>query len=382
MGEQPMEIIEAPDKLRNGQERPCGNRMRIKSLWQMLKDTFKDFGEDRAMRLAAAMAYYAIFSIGPLLFVVITIAGWVMEPETVRGYVQEYVKGFVGEQSANTIESMMAGPKMGGNMVTSVLAIVTLLIGAGGVFGQLQDALNTIWEVRPKPGLGIWGLIRTRFLSMAMVLGLGFLLLISLILTTAATAITSKAGNILPIPDVVVNSLSLIVAFGVVTVFFACVYKILPDVKVRWRSVWIGAIFAALLFTAGKYLLGLYLGRQATSSTYGAAGSVIVILLWVYYASIILFLGAEFTQVYARTRGVAIAPSEYAVPVTETERAQQGMPGPAQVQPVAQQPGYAFVRERARPVRSGGRFRPAYAVWVGIGILASWWFKRHPARKA
>jgi membrane protein len=344
--------------------------MTVKSLWQILKDTFKDFGEDRAMRLAAAMAYYSIFSLGPLLFVAITVAGWVMGEEAVRGQVQQQLKGFIGEQSAKIVESMMAGPKLGQNILATVIGIGTLLLGAGGLFGQLQDALNTIWEVKPKPGRGIWGLIRSRFLSMAMVLGLGFLLLISMVLTTTAEAATAQAGQILPIPDAVVGMISVAVSFLVVTLFFAIVYKVLPDVKVRLRDVWMGAIFAAVLFTVGKYLLSLYLGKQATSSTYGTAGAFVVILLWVYYSSIILFLGSEFAQVYAHRRGAALAPTKDAVPVTEDERAQQGMPSPEQVKPQTQ--------PRPAPTpQPAGRFRPSMGLWLGFGVLASWWFKKH-----
>ena len=342
----------------------------MKTIWRLLKNTFADFGEDRAMRLAAAMAYYSIFSIGPLLFVIITVAGWTMGEAAVRGQVTGLLKDYVGPQSAKIIESMMAGPKLGQNILATVMGIGTLLIAAGGLFGQLQDALNTIWEVKPKPGRGILGLIRTRFLSMAMVLGLGFLLLISMVVTTAAEAVTAQAGQFLPVPDVVVSILSVVVAFVVVTIFFASVYKVLPDVRVAWRDVWMGGIFAALLFTVGKYLLSLYLGKQASSSTYGAASAFVVILLWVYYSSIILFLGAEFAQVYAHYRGAKLAPTKYAMKVTEEERARQGMPTPERATPKPQ--------PRPAPTpQPAGRLRPAMGLWLGFGMLASWWFKRH-----
>ena len=340
----------------------------MKNYLSMLKDTFKDFGEDRAMRLAAAMAYYAIFAIGPMLFVMVTIAGWVLGDEAVRGQVQEALKGFVGEQSAKTIQSMMVAPKQGQNIITTVLGILALLMGASGLFGQLQDALNTIWEVQSRPGQGIWGFIRNRFLSMAMVLGLGFLLLISMILTTAVQALTSRAGQLLPLPDGVTVLLSAVAAFFVVTLFFALVYKVLPDVKIQWRHVWAGAIFTAILFTVGKFLLGLYLGKQASSSTYGAAGSVIVILLWIYYSSLILFLGAEFTQVYARRKGAAIVPTDNAVAVTEEKRAQQGMPTPERRHP---EPVLAYKPSTAVPRR-----KTSFAALLGFGLLASWIVRR------
>jgi membrane protein len=239
----------------------------------------------------------------------------------------------VGPKSAEVIESMMAAKKMGSSPVTTALAIITLVIGASGVFGQLQDALNTIWEVKAKPGMGIWAFLRDRFLSMGMVLVLGFLLLISLVLTTAVQALVAQGGQLLPIPDAVTSALSTIATFGVVTLLFAMIYKFLPDVKLGWNDVWMGALVTAGLFAAGKFLLGLYLGREATTSSYGAAGSVLVILLWIYYSAIILLFGAEFTQVYALKRGHKFEPSKYAVPVTQEARAQEGIPKPESVEP-------------------------------------------------
>jgi membrane protein len=290
------------------------------------KETFKEFNEDRVLRLSAALAYYAIFSIGPLLFILIAIAGFVFGKEAVTGQIAEQLKGMLGDKAAQTVQSMVAAPKLGHNVVTTVLAIVTLLFGASGVFGQLQDALNTIWEVKPKPGVGIMGFLRQRFLSLSMVLGLGFLLLVSMVLTTGVEALAASAKNFLPMPPFVLGALSLILSFAVVTVLFAMIFKFLPDVKVPWREVWIGAASTALLFTAGKFLLSLYLGKQATNSSYGAAGSAIVLLLWIYYSSLILFFGAEFTQVMAKARGVRIVPKKFAVPVEERTREEEGAP--------------------------------------------------------
>lgn len=299
--------------------------MNLKKTWPILKGTFNEFGEDKVLRLSAALAYYAIFSIGPLLVIAVGLAGLAFGHQAVREQIQQQLQSMVGESSAKTIDSMMAAQKHGTSLVTTIIGIVALLFGAAGVFGQLQDSLNTIWEVKSRPGVGIWGFIRTRFLSLCMVLGTGFLLLVSLALTTFISAATGSLGSHLPISEALAHILNFVVSFGVISLLFAMIFKYLPDVKVPFEKVWVGAIGTALLFTLGKYLLAIYLGRASTVSPYGAAGSVIVILMWVYYASLILFFGAEFTQVYAK-QTAKVVPTKYAVPVTERERAEEGIP--------------------------------------------------------
>jgi membrane protein len=237
----------------------------------------------------------------------------------------------------------------------TITGVVVLLFGAAGVFGQLQDSLNTIWEVKAKPGGGIGAFIRARFLSLSMVLGTGFLLLVSMALTTFLSAATGSFGRGLPVPEAMAHIFNFTVSFVVISVLFAMIFKYLPDVKVPFRNVWIGAVITALLFTVGKYLLGLYLGRESTASAYGAAGSVIVILMWVYYASVILFFGAEFTQVYAKQTGTKVVPAKYAVPVTEEERAQEGIPRDAGGGRRGPQGNLAPQRDPKRPIR-----QPAY----------------------
>ena len=302
-------------------------KSKAKLLLDVTKGTAKEFNEDKALRLSAALAYYSIFSIGPLLFVMVMVATWfIHDQDIVRGHVQDYLKGFIGDGPAKTIESMMAAKKLGTSPVTTALAIITLLFGASGVFGQLQDALNTIWEVKAKPGMGIMAFLRDRFLSMSMVLGLGFLLLISMVITTGVHALVQRGGQLLPIPDAVTTALSMVLSFLVVMLLFAMIFKFLPDVKIRWKYAWVGAFVTAVLFTIGKVLLGLYLGREGMESSYGAAGSVVLVLLWIYYSSVILFFGAEFTQVYMRHMGAKMKPSKYAVPVTEEAKANEGMP--------------------------------------------------------
>ncbi|HWI56139.1 MAG TPA: YihY/virulence factor BrkB family protein, partial [Bacillota bacterium] len=225
-------------------------------------------------------------------------------------------------------------------LMATIVGAVGLVLGATGVFGQLQDSLNTIWGVTTKPGQGIWAFIRDRFFSMAMVLGVGFLLLISMALTAFVTAFTHYISSLVSLPEWVAPVFENLLSFIVISILFALIFKVLPDVKIRWRDVWVGALGTALLFTAGKYLLGLYLGHAAGASAYGAGSAFVVILLYVYYSSLILYFGAEFTQVFAKHQGAHIEPSKYAVQVTDQQRAEQGMPRNRQVEDAArrQQP--------------------------------------------
>jgi len=300
--------------------------MSPKKFWLILKGTFAEFSEDNVLRLSAALAYYAIFSLGPLLVIIVGVVGLAFGHEHVRDQIQDQLKSTLGPDSAKMVESMMSAQKHGSSLIATIVGIAALLFGAGGVFGQLQDALNTIWEVKAKPGSGLWGLIRNRFLSFTMVLGIGFLLLVSMALTTFLTAVAGKIGSMLPISEVLIHVLNFIVSFGVVALLFAMIFKYLPDIKVPFSKVWVGAIGTAILFTIGKYLLALYLGRESTRSSFGAAAAVIIILMWVYYASLILFFGAEFTQVYAKQTGTKIVPDEFGVRTTERERAAEGIP--------------------------------------------------------
>jgi membrane protein len=269
----------------------------------LAKQTFADWLEDKAARLGAALAYYTAFSIAPLLLIAISIAGLVLGEEAAAGRMRDELAGLLGPAGAEAIQGMIAGARGKDEGTWSLLlGSVLLLFGASGVFGQLQDALNTIWEVKPARGRGILGFLRSRFLSFAMVLGTGFLFLVSLLASAVVAAIVERVGVLGPIVTIV---LSLIVGTGL----FAAIFKLLPDVEVRWRDVWVGALATSILFSVGKELLGLYLGRSSFASSYGAAGSVLVVLLWVYYVSQILFLGAEFTQVWADRFGGRVRPA-------------------------------------------------------------------------
>jgi membrane protein len=301
--------------------------MKINDILTLLKRTVQEWSEDKASRLAAALSYYTIFSLAPLLVIVIAIAGLVFGEEAAQQQLVGQIEALVGEEGAFAIQEMIAGASQTeDNILAAAVGFVVLLFGAAGVFGQLQDALNTMWEVKPKEGRGIMGIIKDRFISFGMVLGIGFLLLVSLVISAALAALGNFLVGLLPAYEVVMQIVSFVVSFAVITLLFALLFKFLPDAEVDWRDVWLGAIVTALLFTIGKELIGLYLGRSAVASTYGAAGSLVVLLLWIYYSGQILFFGAEFTQVYANMFGSRIVPAEEATFISEEERIKQGIP--------------------------------------------------------
>jgi len=318
--------------------------MNAKTLLELLKQTYAEWNEDKAPRLGAALAYYTVFSLAPLLLVLVSIAGIFWHGEA-RDEILKMIHQNVGPQPAAAIKTVLEGTpqKESTNIITGMIGLATLLLGAGGLFGQLQDALNTIWGVAPKPGLGLMGLLRARFLSFAMVLGTGFVLMVSLVLSAAIAALNTWLGSFIAVPGFVVSAINLVVSFGAITLLFAMIYKVLPDVEIKWRDVWIGAALTAFLFVVGQMALGLYLGRQSTESPTSAAGALPMLLIWVYYTAQILFFGAEFTQVYANKYGSHIEPSPHAVAVTEAARAQQGMPRQADLERAATAPAPAPV---------------------------------------
>ena len=275
----------------------------MKKHLRLFKETFTEFGEDKAPRLGAALAYYTIFSIGPLLLICIAMAGLFFGQEAAQGRVSAELGKFFGSEMSHSLEQMIqaaAKPKSG--KVATIVGIVTLLLGASGVFGQLKDALNTIWNVEPKKTSGIKSFVLQRFLSMAMVLGIGFLLLVTLLIDTVISAMGGYVAQYVG-GEAVAQALQLALSFVVAVVLFAAIFRVLPDLKIAWHDVWFGAALTALLFVIGKFGLGLYLGKAAPGSAYGAAGSLVILLIWVYWSAQILFFGAEFTQVYARTFG-------------------------------------------------------------------------------
>jgi membrane protein len=282
--------------------------------FKVVKATATDFMDDNAPRLAAALAYYALLSLAPLVVLALALAGLLLDEDAARGGIARELGGVVGSAGAQAVESIVKNAQApAAGIVSTVIGIVVLLFGASGVFGELESALDTIWEVAPKPGRGLGGLIRDRLFSFAMVMGVAFLLLVSLIVSAALAAIGRFLSSSLPGGEVMWQGLNFLISLGVVTALFALMFKTVPHAKVAWRDVWVGAFVTALLFTFGKLLIGLYLGKTSFSSAYGAAGSLVLLVIWVYYSASILLLGAEFTQAYAAHYGSRIEPAEGAV---------------------------------------------------------------------
>lgn len=300
-------------------------------MFNLLKDTFREWREDGANRLAAALAYYTTFSLAPLLVLVIAIAGLAGGREAARTQTMAQVEDLLGNEGREFVEGMIESasqPETG--LAATVIGAVTLLFGALGVFGELQNSLNTIWEVKPKPATswvdGVKRFVLRRLLSFTMVLGIGFLLLASLIVSAAVSAFGEYIGSRWPMADFWLNLINFVISFLVVTFLFGMIFKFLPEIKIPWKDVWLGAAVTSALFSLGKFLIGLYLGRSEVGSTFGAAGSLAILLIWIYYSAQILFFGAEFTQVYANRYGSRIVPDPGMVKLTELERAEKGIP--------------------------------------------------------
>ncbi|RYF86809.1 MAG: YihY/virulence factor BrkB family protein, partial [Chitinophagaceae bacterium] len=279
------------------------------------------FMDDRALKFSASLAYYTIFSLAPLLLLMISVAGLVLGKDAIQGKVFEEINGVVGNDAAKQIQAMIQNLEMSGKSTISVIiGVVTLIIGATTVFGEIQESINIIWQVKPKPKKGWVKLVKDRLLSGSLIVTLGFLLLVSFIVNGALLALNDKLKSFLPdITVVVFNIINIVISFLVISVLFGVIFKVLPDVKIRWKDVRSGAIFTAVLFMIGRLVIGIYIEKSGTSSTYGAAGSLIVILLWVYYTAAILYFGAEFTRAYADYKGVKLEPADYAVHVEEKE---------------------------------------------------------------
>jgi membrane protein len=290
--------------------------------FSLVKQTAQEFLQDKAPQLGAALAYYTVFSLAPLILVLLAAVGVLFrdDPAGAWNKITQQMSYFLDPSAIRVVQDIARkASQPGKTMIATIIGVALALLGASGVFGQLQDALNTFWGVKAKPGLGMWGFLRSRFLSFAMVAGVCFLLLVSLTIEALLKAFSQYVQSVLPGGLVIAMSVYLIFDFAVIVLLFAMIFKFLPDVKIQWRDVWIGAVMTAILFGIGKWLLGFYLGSGAAGSAYGPAGSLITLLLWVYYSSQILLFGAEFTQVYADQTGRAIEPDDYAVHVKTTE---------------------------------------------------------------
>jgi membrane protein len=290
---------------------------KLKAGWELLKLTLSDWMNDNTFELSAALAFYTIFSVAPVLLIAVGVASFFLAPETAATRIVDEMEKLVGAQGANAVRQVIESSRGFGKGLWAVsVGIITLIMGATAVFGELQSALNRIWDVEAKPNRGvIVSLIIDRSRSFSIALCVGFLLLVSLVISAVMSGLQNYMNNWLPGIPWVWQTANVVASFVVVAVLFAMIYKFLPDVVVSWKEVWIGAAVTALLFTSGKYLIGIYLGQTATASAFGAAGSLVVLLFWVYYSALISFLGAEFTQVYARRYGSGIRPQKHAVRV-------------------------------------------------------------------
>jgi membrane protein len=297
------------------------NKVYLKKIWKILVATFSGFIDDNGLKLSASLAYYTVFSIAPLLILVISLAGLFYGHDAATKQLYPQIAQYVGSQAAVQIQDMLKNLQLSGKTgITVIIGIVTLLVGASSMFIEIQDSLNIIWRVKAKPKKGWIKLLQNRFLSFSLIISLGFLLLVSLVINLIMNALSHKITHFLPaVTGLLIKGINLGITLVVISVLFGIIFKFLPDVKIKWRDVRSGAIFTALLFMLGQYIINLYIQYTAQSSTYGAAGSIIVILLWIYYTSAILYIGAEFTQVYAEAIGSHIEPAEYAVHVQQTE---------------------------------------------------------------
>lgn len=284
----------------------------------LLKETFAEWKKDDALQWGAALAYYSIFSIAPLLLVTISVAGMVFGREAVEGRLVEEIAGVVGPQAAEAIQTMVANASRSGSGVWgTIVGVALMLLGASGAFAHLQKSLNHLWNVEPRPDAGWKLMVRQRVAALGMVLVVALLLLVALVLSAAVSALASYAEQLLPMPGWALGAIDFVVSLLVITLLFAAIYKVLPDVEIGWREVWVGSAVTAFLFALGKLAIGLYLGHSSVASSYGAAGSLVVLLVWIFYSSQLVFLGAELTQVWARRKGHRIEPSEWAVRVEE-----------------------------------------------------------------
>ncbi len=288
-------------------------KRKLKDYWSILKDTFNCFLSDNAMRLSASLSYYTLFSLAPMLLIIISLGGIFFGREAVQGQVYEQINGLIGSDAAKQIQEILKNAQRSGQSTwAAVVGVITLVIGATGTFAEIQDAINVIWGLKPKPKNGIVKYLITRFLSFSLIVSLGFLLLVSLVINAVLNAFSNKVQLLFSEATIYIFwAINLLVVWAVIALLFTVIFKVLPDGKIKWRDAFVGAGFTSLLFMIGKYAIGLYLGNSSVGSTFGAAGSLVIILLWVYYSALILYFGAEFTKAYTNFYGRSIQPNKY-----------------------------------------------------------------------
>ena len=289
--------------------------------WKILKATFSSFAEDKGLKLSSSLAFTTIFSLGPMLLLIMSLASIFFGQDAIEGKVFSQANGLLGAEAAKQIQDIIKNIQFSGKTHFALtISIITLLVGSTSLFVEIQDSLNMIWRVKAKPKRGWLNFLKNRLLSASLIISLGFLLVVSLIVSGIVLALSESLTRYLSNFSVLlITIVNFILTFLITSFIFGIVFKILPDVKIKWKNVRAGAIFTAIFFMGGKYLIVLYIEETATGSTYGAAGAIIIILVWVYFTSAILYMGAEFTQVYSEATGARIEPSDYAVHVEEKE---------------------------------------------------------------
>lgn len=296
-------------------------RLSVKGLFQVFRESFKGFGNDNVTKLSGSLAYYTVFSLGPLMVVIISLCSIFLGRDAIEGKVYEQLVSFVGADTALQLQQVIKNGFINGKgTFAAIIGVITLLIGATTVFGDIQDSINKIWNLKPKPKKGWLKMLRNRFLSFSVIASLGFLLLVSLGISAIIETLMSsfKARY----PDVTVHIvyiINLVLTFGITTLIFAVIFKVLPDAQIKWKDIMSGAIATSILFMLGKFAISFYIAKTNVGSTYGAAGSIVILLVWVYYSSIILYFGAEFTKAYAVKYGSSIHPNDYAVTMKQVE---------------------------------------------------------------
>ncbi|WP_316839474.1 YihY/virulence factor BrkB family protein [Pedobacter gandavensis] len=296
-------------------------REKFKGVWNILKATFTGFNDHKVTKLSGSLAYYTVFSMAPLLVVVISLCGIFLGQEAAQGKIYAQLAGFMGKETALQLQEIVAKAAIGGKgTVAFTIGIITLLVGATTVFADIQDSINSIWGLKAKPKRGWLKMLQNRFLSFSVIISLGFILLVSLAITAILDGFNARLqARFSEVSVVVFYVLNQVLTLAVISLIFAVIFKVLPDARIKWRDVLFGSVVTAVLFMLGKFGISIYIGQSDVGSTYGAAGSLVILLLWTYYSSIILYIGAEFTKAYAVAYGSEIQPSQYAVTTKEIE---------------------------------------------------------------
>ena len=294
---------------------------KLKEIWKVTVLSFKGFIEDKIPKYSAALAYTTVFSFGPLLVVIIFLCSIFFGEEATQGKIYGQMVQFVGQDAALQLQTIIKNASLSNKgSLAAVIGIITLLFGATAVFAEIQDSVNTIWGLKAKPKRGLWKILRNRFLSFSVVVSLGFLLLVSLAVSTIIEGLSDRLKSSFPdVAVVIFYILNLLISFLVITALFALIFKVLPDARTKWKDIWPGALASGILFMIGKFAISFYIGKSNVGSTYGAAGSLVILLLWVYYSAMILYLGAEFARAWSSHKGTAIHPNDYAVALKKVE---------------------------------------------------------------